>query len=94
MSLLGVPGCAEFATWGLLYWFIKPCLLKRSTDKVLKMIVHQWRSVPFRMRENDFTLNENGFIAACWITVINIPITQFNVTWIGLGYNMILSYPS
>jgi hypothetical protein len=36
-------------------------------------------------------------ITAYWMTVIHIPFTQFNVTAIGLGYYMILTfslYPS
>ena len=62
--------------------------------------VHQWRSVPFQMREDHFSfIYEHGHISitAYWMTVIHIHFTQFNVTSIGLCYYVILSislYPS
>ena len=47
--------------------------------------------VTFKMREED-VFYEHGFISitAYSMTVIHIPITQLNVTLIGLGYYMIL----
>ena len=39
-------------------------------------------------------LNEHGFISitACWMTVIRIPFTQFNVRLIVLGYDLNFPY--
>jgi hypothetical protein len=38
---------------------------------------------PFVFHEHDLIS-----ITACWMTVMHIPFTQFNVTSIGLGYVM------
>ena len=56
---------------------------------------NQWRSVPFKLREDNSFFHEHGLISitAYWMTVIHIPFTQLNVTAIGLGY-YISQYPS
>jgi hypothetical protein len=49
---------------------------------------HLWRGSTM------FFVLEHGLISitACWMTVIHSPFTQFNVTLMGLGYYMILTF--
>ena len=57
--------------------------------------IQPWQSVQFLMREEDIHFFMSmAFISiiACWMTVIHIPFTQFNVMSIGLGYYMILKF--
>uniref|UniRef100_A0A4W5K2Z1 Solute carrier family 26 member 4 n=1 Tax=Hucho hucho TaxID=62062 RepID=A0A4W5K2Z1_9TELE len=58
-----------------------------TTKGINTLCMVQWRSVTFKMREDNLFFNEHGLITitAYWMIVIHIPFTQLNVTAIGLA---------